>query len=144
MYRLFFSRLFGREEFNASMESPIIFYAPFNLASLLNLILVKLVVLFACIFGIYYISWGYQLVIECYELMALELLMLILSIIEYLQMRATIMKQQAPNKIDPRKVEEHKVMGGFDFLSDYYDSEEIIDPRIRDRMNKPKALKSIR
>ena len=37
-------------------------------------------------------------------------------------MRATLMKQQAYSKIDPRRVEEHKVMGGLDDLSDVDDS----------------------
>ncbi len=91
-YRLFFSRFFGREEFNAPMESPIIFYAPFNLSSLLNLVLVKLVALFACVFGLYYVRWGYQLLIECLELLFIEILILVLYVIEYFQMRQTLLK----------------------------------------------------
>lgn len=83
MYRLFFSRLFGREEFNAPMESQMNFYSPFNLASLLNLLLVKLVLVFACVFTCYYISWGYQLLIEAIELLAIEVVMLLLCVIEY-------------------------------------------------------------
>lgn len=93
-YRFFFSRLFGREEFNAPMESPIVFYSPFNLSSLLNLVFVKLVVLFACVFGVYYIKWGYQLMIECLELLCIEVLIIVLSVIEYLQMRGTLLKQK--------------------------------------------------
>lgn len=58
-YRLFFGRLFGRDEFNAPMERPIVFYSPFNLSSLINMVFVKLVVLFACVFALYHIRWGY-------------------------------------------------------------------------------------
>lgn len=124
------------------MESPIIFYAPFNLSSLLNLILVKLVVLFACFFGIYYVKWGYQLLIECLELLFIEILILILCVVEYFQMRQTLLKQKQYSKIDPRKVDAGKVMGGVEFSSDE-DSQEIIDPKAKERHGKPKALKTI-
>ena len=126
------------------MESPIVFYSPFNLSSLLNLILVKLVALFACIFGCYYISWGYQLLIECIELLGIELLLLTLSIVEYFQMRKNLLKQKEYVKIDPRRVEDHRVMGGFDEFSDELDDSQYkVDPRVRERKNKPKALKTI-
>jgi hypothetical protein len=138
-YRLFFSRLFGRDEFNASMENPMTFYAPFKLASVLNLIFVKLVVLVACLFGLYYIRWGYQLMVECLELLLIELLMLALSLVEYLQLKGVVFKQQHYFKIR-KGFAETKV-------SALQDSDpEIIDPRSDikrqkiSRTQKPKAL----
>ena len=69
------------------MESPIIFYGPFNLSSVINMVLVKLVVMFGCAFGVYYIRWGYQLLIECIELLVIEILILVLNVIEYLELK---------------------------------------------------------
>jgi hypothetical protein len=142
VYRFFFSRLFGRDEFNAPMESPIVFYSPFNLSSLLNLVFVKLVVLFACIFGVYYIRWGYQLMIECLELLGIELLIIALSIAEYLQMRGDLLKQKNYQTISKRHVEQANVMGFAD-LSDDGDDYRKIDAKDKERRAKPKALKAI-
>jgi len=86
-YRLLFTRLFGREEFNAPLDDPFIFYRPFNLASLFNLLVVKLPLYIACIVGIIYVNWGYQLLITCIELLIIEIIMLILMTLEYFMFR---------------------------------------------------------
>lgn len=59
VYRLLYSKFYGAKRFEAPWDNPYKFYTPLNLASLLNLLLVKLICMVACIFGIYYISWGY-------------------------------------------------------------------------------------
>lgn len=144
-YRLFFSRLFGRDEFNAPMESPIVFYSPFNMSSIINMVFVKLVVLFACVFGLYHIRWGYQLMIECLELLLIEMLILVLSVIEYLQMRTTLLRQKNYQKIKPKHVEHANVMA-FDDMSDggdFGDNQKFIDPWLKEEKAKPKALKAI-
>ena len=53
------------------------------------------------------------------------------------------MKQKNYTKVDPKRVNQHKVMGGFDDVSDDDDSQEIINPTLRSKRNKPKALKSV-
>jgi|LakMenE18May11ns_1017448.scaffolds.fasta_scaffold9724100_1 hypothetical protein len=54
-YRLLYSRLFGFEEFNAPFEVQDVFYTPFNISSLFNLITVILPVMVASGFGLIYV-----------------------------------------------------------------------------------------
>jgi hypothetical protein len=59
VYRLLFGRLFGKEEFNAVLQDPYIFYRAFNFSNLLALIFVKLPLIIAASFGIAHVDMGY-------------------------------------------------------------------------------------
>ena len=83
IYRLLYSEFCGAKRFDAPFRDPYKFFTPLNLASFLNLLVVKLVCMVACIFGIYYVSWGYQLMMECFEFLIIEVIMLALYITEY-------------------------------------------------------------
>ena len=67
-----------------------VFFKPFTLSSILNLLIVKLVCLFGSIFGAYYVSWGYQITIACFEMIIIDLVLILLNVIEYLQMREEV------------------------------------------------------
>jgi len=72
-----------------------------------------------CIFGIYYLAWGYQLLIECVEFLIIEVVMIVLYVIEYCQMRDNLLKRKANWKVDAKQVDRMKVNAGFeDDLSD--------------------------
>jgi len=139
-YRLLYSRLFGMDEFNAPLEEPYTFYRPFNLSSLFNLVCVKLPLIVACIFGLMYVEWGYQLLIVCFELLVIEVFLLILSMIEYFKLRAHLMKQGKYTKVDPKKVDKLAVMAGFDDFDESDIEEDNIDSKHR---KNPKSLRVI-
>ena len=104
IYRLLYSEFCGAKRFNAPFRDDYKFFTPLNLASFINLLVVKLVCMVACIFGIYYVTWGYQLMMECFEFLIIEVIMLALSIIEYCQMRSTLMAKEAAWKVDSKQV----------------------------------------
>jgi hypothetical protein len=104
VYRLLYSIFFGKDEFNAAFTDPYKFFNPLNLASFLNLLLVKLPCLVGCIFTIRYVDWGYQLLIAAYELLIFIVVIIILSITEYFQMRSYLIGQKEYTKIKPKEV----------------------------------------
>ena len=83
VFRLLYSRLFGRDEFNAPLENPMVFRRPFTLSSLFALVTVVLPSLVAGGFGIIYVNWGYQLLVTCFEILIIQGALLILQLIEY-------------------------------------------------------------
>lgn len=83
VYRLLYSKMCGKKQFDAPFNDPYKFYTPLNLASFMNLLLVMLLCIVACVFGIYYVSWGYQLCVECAEFLIIEIIMIALYVIEY-------------------------------------------------------------
>lgn len=152
IYRLLYSKFYGAKRFNAPWDNAYKFYTPLNLASLINLLLVKLICMVACIFGIYYITWGYQLLIECFEFLVIQVVMLLLSVTEYCQLRNSLMvkKKAAWKGVDKNQVERLRVMGGYedDLSDDGQDPDEYMTRKgkkldmVRKEM-KPKALKTI-
>jgi len=97
VYRLLYSKFCGSKKFDAPFDNPHKFYTPLNVASWINLLIVMLLCLVACFFGVYYVSWGYQLCVECLELIIIEIVMLILSVVEYCQMRSEGRMDRTPN-----------------------------------------------
>jgi hypothetical protein len=59
VYNLLFGRLFGKEEFNAVLQDPYIFYRAFNLSNLFAIIFVKLPLIIAAAFGLVHVGMGY-------------------------------------------------------------------------------------
>ena len=59
VYRLLYSKFFGAKRFDAPFEDPYKFFTPLNLASFIHLLVVKLVYMIACIFGIVYVPMKY-------------------------------------------------------------------------------------
>ena len=59
VYNLLFGRLFGKEEFNAVLQDPYIFYRAFNLSNLFAVIFVKLPLVIAASFGLFHVNMGY-------------------------------------------------------------------------------------
>ena len=59
IYRLLYSKFCGAKRFNAPFADEYKFYTPLNLASFLSLLVVMLLCMVACVFGIYYIAFGY-------------------------------------------------------------------------------------
>ena len=83
IFRLVYSRLLGRDDFNAPFDDPYMFFRPFNLISFINLFTVKVLSLIAAIFTTIYVPWGYQLFIVAVELIVIEVVLLICYITEY-------------------------------------------------------------
>ena len=120
VYRILYSKFCGSERFNAPFENAYKFYTPLNLASFLNLLLVMLPSLVACVFTLYYVPWGYQLTVEAAEFVIIEIAMITLYIIEYCDMRNSGVLDRKPNwKADAKEVDRLKVKSGYeDELSD--------------------------
>jgi len=133
-FRMLYDRLFGRDEFDAPLENPMVFYRPLHLSSLLTLITVFVPTIIGSIFGVYYVMWGYQLLMTCFEMLVLHVVLLILEIIEYFLFR---FEQKDYYKVMKRDVEV-KVASGY--MSDSSDDEY----EIRDKLHKPKALKQVK
>lgn len=131
---MLYDRLFGRDEFDAPLENPMVFYRPLHMSSLLTLITVMVPVIIGSIFGVYYVTWGYQLLMTCFEMLILMAVLLILEIIEYCMFR---FEQKDYYKVMKRDVEV-KVASGY--MSDSSDDEY----EIRDKLHKPKALKQVK
>jgi hypothetical protein len=83
IFRLLYSRLFGRDEFDAPLDAPMVFYRPLNLSSLFTLITVFVPAMIGSGFGVMYVMWGYQLLVTCFELFVIHCALLILQIVEY-------------------------------------------------------------
>jgi hypothetical protein len=84
MYRLLYSLVYGRNQFNAPFNEPSLFLRPFNLTSLFAIVTVTLPIIVSCIIGLIYVRWGYQLYITCIEMLVIEVVLVILQIIEYI------------------------------------------------------------
>ena len=93
IFRLLYSRLFGRDDFNAPFDDPYMFFRPYNLISIINMFTVKVLCLIAAIFTTIYVPWGYQLFIVAIELIVIEVVLLICYITEYCMWRNTLMKE---------------------------------------------------
>ena len=80
------------------------------------MLLVKLVCMVACLFGCYYVSWGYQLLLECFEFLVIELVLLILYVCEYCQLRndETVMKRKPVWPVNAKEIDRMKVMAAFE------------------------------
>ena len=146
VYRLLYSNFFGAPRFNAEFRDPYKFFQPLSLASFINLCLVMLICCIACVFGIYYVAWGYQLLIECIEFLIIELLMIILYIVEHCQLKTDHAK--AVWKGDAKQVDRMKVNAGFedDLSEDDQDPDAYMvheGPNKARKELKPKALKTI-
>ena len=102
VYRLLYSKFFGATRFDAPFDDSYKFFTPLNIASFMKLLLVKIVCMAACIFGIIYIDWGYQALIECIEFLIIEVIMLCLYVTEYFQMRSTLLNQKVGWKVDAK------------------------------------------
>ena len=125
IYRLVYSRLFGRDDFNAPFDDAYMFFRPFNLVSFINLFTVKTLSLIGACFTIVYVSWGYQLFIVACEMIVIQVVLLICYIVEYCQMRATLMKKPKYFTVERKEVDRLRVMGGLeDDLSDDHDPDE--------------------
>ena len=83
MYRLLYSLLFGRNQFDAPFNEPSLFLRPYNLTSLFAIVTVTLPIIVSSIIGLIYVRWGYQLYITCIEMLVLETALIILQIVEY-------------------------------------------------------------
>ena len=150
VYRLLYSKFCGARRFDAPFADPYKFFTPLNIASFLNLFLVMLLCIVGCLFGIYYLAWGYQLLIECVEFLIIEVVMIILYVIEYCQMRDNLLKRKANWPVDAKQVDRMKVNAGFedDLSDDGQDPDEYMTKsglqldKIRKDV-KPKALKTI-
>lgn len=142
VYRLFYSKFYELEQLNAPFADPYKFYTPLNLASFLNLLLVMLLSLIACIFTLYYVPWGYQLTVEAAEFLCLEIAMIVFYVIEYTEMKEAGLMKRTPNwQADAIEVDRLKVKSGYeDELSDDQDVDAYTGMR---KELKPKALKTI-
>ena len=83
VYRLLFGRLFAKDEFNAALMEPVVFYRPFLLSNILCFICTMLFVIIGSSFGLMHVGWGYQLLLTCAQMVFLEVLVSILMIIEF-------------------------------------------------------------
>lgn len=125
IYRLVYSKLLGRDDFNAPFDDPYMFFRPFNLISFINLFTVKVLTLIAACFTTVYVSWGYQLFIVACEMIVIQLVLLLCYIAEYCQMRVTLMKKPKYFTVERKEVDRLRVMGGLeDDLSDDHDPDE--------------------
>ena len=141
MYRLLQSKFCGAKRFDAPFADDYKFYTPLNLASFINLFLPELISIVACIFGMYYVAWGYQLLIECFEFLIIEVIMLLLCIIEYCQKRHTLMKKKAAWKVQPKQIQQAKVNAGV--ADDFYDEDDQ-DPDEHTGLNIQKDRKDVK
>jgi len=79
-----------------------------------------LLALVACCFTLYYVPWGYQLTVECFEFIVIEIAMIVLYVIEYNEMKNEGVLKRTPNwQADAKEVDRLKVKSGYeDELSD--------------------------
>jgi hypothetical protein len=85
IFRLLYSFLLGRNQFNAPFNEPSLFLRPFNLTSLFAIVTVALPTIVSSGIGLIYVRWGYQLYITCLETILIEVILVTLQVIEYIQ-----------------------------------------------------------
>lgn len=103
-FRTFYSKLFGKKQFDCTFQDVNIFFRPFQLASLSSLITVKLPLLVACILGCIYVDWGYQLLMTCMEMLIIEILIIALMIAEFFKLSKSVLETNKYYKINADKV----------------------------------------
>lgn len=106
VYRLLFGKLLRKEEFNAILMEPVVFYRPFLLSNILCFICTMLFVIIGSSFGLKHVFWGYQLMLTCAQMLFLEVLVALLMFLEFIihdQMKPrtyTEIEQQDGNRAD--------------------------------------------
>jgi ABC-type sugar transport system permease subunit len=91
-FRMLYGRFFGKDNFNAPFEDPDSFFKPFTFISVFSLISTMLPLLVGNIIGLVFIEYGYQVFINCLEMTIIEVVILALSIYEYILLKKHLIK----------------------------------------------------
>jgi len=80
--------------FNAPFERSTLFYRPFIIMNIIYLLLVITPIIIVDIVTFYFIEWGYQLLIVGIESFVFSILVIVLSLIEFLKIRRKFFKDE--------------------------------------------------
>jgi len=109
---MIYGRLFGMDFFNAPFDDPNSFYKPFTFVTAFSVVFQMLPLVVGDVVGLFFVEWGYQLMITCIETFFISIIILVLTILEYLKLKKTLDKQASYYKVEPKLLE--NVMSGID------------------------------
>lgn len=87
IHRMFYSRFWGKRDFEAVFNDEIMFYRSVMFSSLVYIICCIVPILISSVFVIIYVPFGYQLQMFGLEMFIIEVMILILLLIELYKIR---------------------------------------------------------
>ncbi|CAI2377119.1 unnamed protein product [Moneuplotes crassus] len=92
IFRCLYSKFYGVTTFNAPFERSTLFYRPLVVMTIIYLLFVLIPIIIVDIVTFYFVEWGYQLLIVAIESFVFSILMIILSFIEFFQIKRKVFK----------------------------------------------------
>ncbi|CDW75779.1 UNKNOWN [Stylonychia lemnae] len=109
VYRVIYARFFGRDNFNASFEDPEHFFKPFTFISVFSVVTTMLPILVACIIGLVFVEFGYQVQMTCIEMFIIEVALLAMMIYEKIKLKKYALKQNQYLRVGPKFLDNSQV-----------------------------------